>query len=63
MRWRYLDAAGIEVGSSEEFEDQEAAESWLGEAWRRLRDEGVEKVELTADGELLYRMGLGEDRQ
>jgi hypothetical protein len=61
MQWRYLDAAGTEVGSSEEFADQDAAESWLGDAWRRLRDEGVEAVELTDSGEVLYGMGLGED--
>ena len=61
--WRYLDGDGTEIGSSEEFADQEAAEAWLGDAWRPLREEGVDAVELNADGEVLYRMGLGEDRQ
>jgi hypothetical protein len=60
--WRYLNAEGAEAGSSEEFADQDQAEAWLGDAWRRLRDEGVEAVELTAGGEVLYRMGLGESQ-
>jgi hypothetical protein len=58
--WRYLDAEGAEAGSSGEFADQEEAEAWLGDAWRRLREEGVDSVELTTGGEVLYRMGLGE---
>jgi hypothetical protein len=58
--WRYLNGDGSEVGSSGEFEDQDAAEAWLGDAWRRLRDEGVEAVELAAGREVLYRMSLGE---
>lgn len=61
MFWRYLDGDGSEAGVSEDFEDQDTAEAWLGDAWRRLRDEGVDAVELTDGGEVLYRMGLGEE--
>ena len=61
MFWRYLDGDGSEAGVSEDFADQSAAEAWLGDAWRRLRDEGVDAVELTDGGEVLYRMALGEE--
>ncbi len=60
--WRYLDAAGHDVGSSEEFGDQAAAEAWLGDSWRELLDRGVETVELTDDEDVVYRMSLREGR-
>ena len=60
--WRYLDGSGEEVGASADFDDAEAAEAWLSEAWQDLRDRGVEEVELIdrGRGERLYRMGLAE---
>ena len=47
--WRLLDAAGAEVAVSEEYADQRFAsqgdaESWVGEVWRELADEGVDAV-------------------
>ena len=63
MRRRYLNAADAEVGSSEEFEDQAAAEAWLGDEWRELLNGGVQTVELMDGDELVYRMSLLEDSQ
>jgi hypothetical protein len=59
--WSYLDQSGSKVGRSEEFDDRDAAEAWLGQAWAGLLEEGVESVELTEEGELVYRMSLREE--
>lgn len=62
FQWRYLDAAGAETGSSEPFEDREAAEAWMGDAWSELLANGIEEVALI-DRErerMVYRMGLRE---
>ena len=58
--WRYLDTNEQDVGSSEPFEDVEAAEAWLTQEWASLRDRGVEQVELLDDEQVqvLYRMSL-----
>jgi hypothetical protein len=61
--WRYLDDSGSEAGRSDDFPDQEAAEAWLGDTWRKLLDEGAEFVELTEDGDVVYRMSLREAPQ
>ena len=53
--WRYLDGPG---GTSEDFPSQSDAETWLGEEWRALLDEGVTEVELAEDGRVEYRMPL-----
>jgi hypothetical protein len=60
--WRYLDVAGDDIGESESFEEREAAETWLGEAWSGLLNRGVEEVALEDRdrGRTLYRMGLRE---
>jgi hypothetical protein len=60
--WRYLDAEGREVGTSEPFADRAAAEGWMGEAWSDLLGRGVEEVVLVDRdrGKTLYRMGLRE---
>jgi hypothetical protein len=59
--WRFLDASGDEVGTSDPFEDREDAESWMGTVWGDLRERGVEEVVLTdQDGRRVYRMGLEE---
>ena len=46
--WRCLDAAGAEVVRDEapRFPSQGDAETWVGEVWRDLKDEGVESVVL-----------------
>ena len=60
--WTYVDANGEEVGHSARFEDSEAAESWMGDSWRDLLENGVEEVALIdhARKRTLYRMGLSE---
>ncbi len=56
--WRFEDGAGGEVAppdlAGQGFPAQSDAESWLGEAWRDLRDRGVEAVTLLEDGRLVY---------
>jgi hypothetical protein len=61
--WTYLDEAGEELGTSQRFEDADAAEEWLGDCWQDLRRNGVEQVALHdhARGRRVYRMGLGAD--
>ena len=60
--WRFLDAAGAELGASEAFEDRDGADRWLGESWAELLERGVEEVELVPaeGGEALFRMSLRE---
>jgi hypothetical protein len=59
-----LDEAGLDLGSSEEFADREAAESWMGDSWQDLLDRGVDEVALVdrARGRRVYRMGLRAER-
>jgi hypothetical protein len=57
--WRLLDALGAEVSVSEEYADQRFAsqgdaESWVGEVWRELADEGVETVVLLEHDREVY---------
>jgi hypothetical protein len=57
-RWRFEDTSGAEVGVADGgtasgvggFPSQSDAESWIGEVWRELLDEGVDQVTLF-DGE------------
>jgi hypothetical protein len=60
--WRYLDQGGHPIGSSGSFDDDEAAEAWLGDRWMELRREGVAAVVLVDEesGKDLYRMSLSE---
>jgi hypothetical protein len=49
--WRLEDAAGDEVAASAEYADQHFAsqadaESWVGEIWAELAEEGVASVRL-----------------
>ncbi|TMK85410.1 MAG: hypothetical protein E6G44_07250 [Actinobacteria bacterium] len=61
--WHYLDQTGGELGASDPFPDQDAAEGWMGEAWRDLRDRGVEEVVLVDErrSQRVYRMGLSAE--
>lgn len=56
--WRCHDAAGAETTSasaaSQGFPSQADAESWLGESWRELLEEGVESVTLLEEGREVY---------
>ena len=61
--WRYEGADGEPIEASElptpEFPTQADAESWLGENWRDLRDNGVEQVTLLNGDITVYGpMGL-----
>jgi hypothetical protein len=60
--WRYLTADGAEGGRSEQFEDRELAEAWMGSAWEDLLARGFEEVALHDDAtdRRVYRMGLRE---
>ncbi|MFB9370554.1 hypothetical protein ACWCYY_19995 [Kitasatospora sp. NPDC001664] len=62
--WRYEKADGTAVtlpGEQEEFTSQGDAESWVGEAYKDLLDQGVDKVALLDDGAVVYSMSLQED--
>ncbi len=61
--WAFLDEEGTDLGSSEEFDDRDAAEEWMGRCWQDLLDRGVEQVALLdrAADRRLYRMGLREN--
>ncbi len=60
--WIYETAEGVALtptaGTTEEFANQADAESWLGEAFRALLDEGVDQVTLLSDGASRYTMSL-----
>ncbi|CNG10029.1 Uncharacterised protein [Mycobacterium tuberculosis] len=57
--WRLERADGRVVGMSEEtFSTQADAESWLGENWRGLRTDEVDKVVLLDGETLVYEMSL-----
>jgi hypothetical protein len=65
-RWRFEDASGAEVGTDGSttsgvtgFPSQSDAESWIGEVWRDLLDDGVEQVTLfEGDREVYGPMSL-----
>jgi hypothetical protein len=66
-RWRFEDGSGAEVsppdGSTAAgapgFPSQSDAESWLGEVWRDLLDDGVDQVSLfEADRQVYGPMSL-----
>ncbi len=57
--WRLLDAAGEEVTVSEEYADQRFAsqadaESWVGEFWAELAEQGVDGVTLLEVDRVVY---------
>ena len=56
--WSYLDTGGKLAGSSQDFEDRDAAEEWMGRSWQTLLEDGVDQVELFEGKRRLYRMGL-----
>ena len=61
-RWKLYDEAGNEVTTSlgnQEFPTRADAESWVGETWQDLADEGVASVTLfEADREVYGPMSL-----
>lgn len=56
--WRYESADGAPVpaehAATQTFPSQSDAESWLGETWRELLDDGVEQVWLLEDERVVY---------
>ena len=62
--WRLLDALGGETAVSDEYADQRFAnqgdaESWVGEVWRELVEQGVDAVVLLeVDREVYGPMSL-----
>ena len=57
-RWRFEGEGGGEVDPGElggaEFSAQGDAESWLGETWRELAEQGVVQVVLLEDSREVY---------
>ncbi|MFI5528145.1 hypothetical protein ACIA8O_06245 [Kitasatospora sp. NPDC051853] len=61
--WRYEKADGTVVtlpGEQEEFTSQGDAESWVGETYKDLLDQGVDRVVLLDDAAVIYTMSLQE---
>jgi hypothetical protein len=60
-RWRLLDADGAEVelpdsltGNGPRFPSQGDAETWVGESWRELAEQGVDSVVLVEGDREVY---------
>jgi len=58
-RWAMLDSAGAEVAidgplADQAFPSQADAESWVGEFWAELADQGVDAVTLYEADRLVY---------
>ncbi|HEV8024561.1 MAG TPA: hypothetical protein VGP37_06725 [Candidatus Nanopelagicales bacterium] len=60
--WTYEKSDGTPVSAdaatNEQFAQQADAESWIGEAFRALLDQGVDQVTLLEDGSAKYTMSL-----
>ncbi len=58
--WRYERADGTVItepppsATAEGFPTQADAESWVGETWRELLDDGVDALTLLADDTVVY---------
>lgn len=61
--WRYEQQDGTQVtpaDGQEEFPGQGDAESWIGETWKQLLEDGVDRAVLLEDGREIYSMSLHE---
>ncbi|GAA2108920.1 hypothetical protein GCM10009759_49200 [Kitasatospora saccharophila] len=61
--WRYEKNDGTVVepaNGAEEFSSQGDAESWIGEEWKALLEDGTDRVVLVEDGRDVYPMSLHE---
>jgi hypothetical protein len=52
--WRFERSDGSEVGFSTSFPAQADAETWLGENWRALLGDGVDRVVLLDEEREVY---------
>ena len=52
--WTFENSSGDAVGRSEVFESRGDAESWVGEAFGDLLDDGVDQVRLFEDEVEIY---------
>ena len=60
--WTYENEAGEQVGASETFASRGDAESWIGEAFADLADDGVAQVRLLdGDTEVYGPMSLAPE--
>ncbi|MFF2039172.1 hypothetical protein ACFVVX_01990 [Kitasatospora sp. NPDC058170] len=61
--WRYEKTDGTVVAPSgplEEFAGQGDAETWIGESWKQLVEDGVDTAVLLDDDREIYSMSLHE---
>ncbi|MEV7781732.1 hypothetical protein [Kitasatospora sp. NPDC088351] len=61
--WRYEKADGTVVApgeGQEEFAGQGDAETWIGESWKQLVEDGVDTAVLLDDDRVVYAMSLHE---
>lgn len=61
--WTFEDATGAVIAGGNlprtSYPTQSDAETWLGETWQELREQGVSSVSLSVDGTKVYGpMGL-----
>lgn len=60
--WTFERATGDVIGRSEEFDNRGDAESWVGEAFGDLLDQGIDQVRLyDGDNEVYGPMSLHPD--
>lgn len=52
--WRYETGDGTSIGTSPSFDSRGDAETWLGESFDELLDDGVEQVMLLEDDNEIY---------
>ncbi|GAB7183610.1 hypothetical protein ATKI12_3441 [Kitasatospora sp. Ki12] len=61
--WRYEKADGSAAttdAGQEEFAGQGDAETWIGETWKQLAEDGVDTAVLLEDDRVIYAMSLHE---
>lgn len=58
MSWTWTlqsnDGKDLSAVDVPEFEDQGDAETWVGDVWQDLLEQGVDSVTLVEDGEVMY---------
>lgn len=58
MSWTWTlqsnDGKDLSAVDVPDFEDQGDAETWVGDVWQDLLEQGVDSVTLVEDGEVIY---------